>query len=155
MENMGLCLHMLRKFCEKRIQVSSALAYLHSIEPYPILHQNLKPSNILGVLVGSDSESGKRLIWKLADFGLAQLLNKRAKSRFYADNGLGKYSYLAPEVVSAVEKYSSAADIWSLGAVISFYINSQHLFSSPQNVLDWTSSSSLPIVGDISKLVKR
>ena len=153
---MELYLYMFKKFCEKRTQVSSALAYLHSVEPYPILHQNLKPSNILGVLVGLDNESGKQLIWKLADFGLAQLLNQRAKSRFYADNnGSGKYSYLAPEVVSDVEKYSSAADIWSLGAVISFYINSQHLFSSPQNVLAWTSSSSLPIVGNISALVKR
>ena len=91
---------MLIKFCEKRMQVSSALAYLHSVEPYPILHHNLKPSNILGVLVGSDSESGKRLIWKLADFGIAKLLNMDAQGDFYTSTAIGTPIYMAPEVIT-------------------------------------------------------
>jgi len=51
---------------------------------------------------------------------------------------------MAPEVHQRFQDYSFPADIWSLGAVISFYCNASHLFANEQMVRNWTRRLAIP-----------
>ena len=51
---------------------------------------------------------------------------------------------MAPEVIQRFQDYSFPADIWSLGAVISFYCNSNHLFADKWRVVSWTKRPTIP-----------
>lgn len=123
--------------------LSAGLKYLHAFTPKPILHCDLKPDNILGVAV---HEGGKDTwCFKLADFGIAKLLTANAQMNFYTTHGAGTAIYMAPEVIRACfvpNKYTFSADMWSLGAVISFYCNGVDLFSNYAMVLGWQGEAS-------------
>ena len=85
---------------------ASGLAYLHSCIP-PIIHQDIKPANIL------IDNSGKFCI---TDFGISV---KTDNSDYYLDNeSSGTIIYMPPERFE--EDYSAipASDIWALGATI-------------------------------------
>lgn len=43
---------------------------------------------------------------------------------------------MAPEVLIG-EEYTFSADMWSVGAIASFWYNSEHLFPSIMKVRDW------------------
>ncbi len=84
------------------IQVADALAYLHSRKPQPIIHRDMKPSNIM---LKPDEKSVK-----LIDFGIA---------RTYKDDQAmdtevgGTRGYMAPE--SQLQQSDARSDIYSLG----------------------------------------
>ena len=73
--------------------LSSALQYLHSQN---ILHRDFKPENIM---LHSTSELTYDI--KLADFGIAKLLNQKSQNQYYARNqSKGTACYMAPEALS-------------------------------------------------------
>ncbi len=80
-------------------QIMRGLSYLHSND---ILHNDLKPSNILV------SETG---IVKICDFGIS------GQGRVRLDTA-GTPSFMAPEVVSGVAHDGRLADIYALGATL-------------------------------------
>ncbi len=115
--------------------LASALEYLHGRRPRPVLHRDIKPDNILG-----RTTSNGNLVWKLADFGIARLLNQRRAAQYYARTCVGTVIYMAPEVFSDATgaSYGTPADVWSLGAVASFYCSDgKHLFRSETAVRRW------------------
>lgn len=90
---------------------ASALAYLHAMNP-PIIHQDIKPANIL---IGNDG------YYKLSDFGVSiqarsTLSNNDHKDVYY--NSAGTISYMAPEKFSRDNLPIMANDIYSLGATL-------------------------------------
>jgi serine/threonine protein kinase len=125
--------------------VSNALAYLHGFKHDPILHRDLHPGNILGFTVDCELEKKEVTNWKLADFGIAKLVDSRHLNSFNTSAVPGMFIYMAPEVLDG-EKYTFDADMWSLGAVMSFWCNiGTHLFPNPAAVLQWPGvRSSLP-----------
>ncbi len=80
--------------------ISSALEYLHGLRPSHILHRDLKPANVLGVSVWFEKFKENRIVWKLADFGIAKLLTMDAQGQYYAATHVGTPIYMAPEVGS-------------------------------------------------------
>ncbi len=90
-----------------------------------ILHRDLKPANILlerrkrsGSSESSDTFSGKNLIPKVSDFGLAKLTDSKtdlSKSAMY----LGTPAYMSPEqTIGNSSRIGPRADIYSLGVIL-------------------------------------
>jgi serine/threonine protein kinase len=74
-----------------------------------IVHRDLKPANVLLTLDGQP---------KIADFGLAKLLDEQA-GLTRSQAVLGTPSYMAPEQASGqTRKVGPAADIYALGAIL-------------------------------------
>ena len=119
--------------------LSSALGYLHALRPKQVLHRDLKPDNILGVNSWSKKERKHLIDLKLADFGVAKLLNRDAQQAYYGAEYEGVPTYMAPEVYEDYETYSEKSDIWSLGLVMAFYINNgRHVFYTPEEIEYYT-----------------
>jgi serine/threonine protein kinase len=61
------------------------------------------------------------------------------------------------QVLRVFENYSFPADIWSLGALIAFFCNAKHLFTSVEEVFGWTKKNPLPghYSQDLKDLVAR
>jgi hypothetical protein len=89
------------------IQLLECVDYLHTQNP-PLIHCDLKPSNIL---LKNDKSSGRFV--KLTDFGL-MVIHKYSKQSHFFDKGTPKY--MAPEVINN-RKYNTKADIYSLGVI--------------------------------------
>ena len=91
---------------------SSALAYLHAMNP-PIIHQDIKPANIL---MGNDG------YYKLSDFGVSiharSAMSSKIANGESAYNSAGTISYMAPEKFSEDNLPIMANDIYSLGTTV-------------------------------------
>jgi tRNA A-37 threonylcarbamoyl transferase component Bud32 len=91
------------------IEICHALQYAHE---EGIVHRDIKPSNIL---------LDKKFRVKIADFGLAQLIGKKAgdsSAGGQANMVMGTPHYVAPEQVERPWKVDRRADIYSLGVVL-------------------------------------
>jgi serine/threonine protein kinase len=90
---------------------ASALAYLHAMDP-PIIHQDIKPANIL---IGNDG------YYKLSDFGVSIQARSTLSNKNHQDStyiSAGTISYMAPEKFSRDNLPIMANDIYSLGSTV-------------------------------------
>ena len=87
--------------------VSSGLSYLHEQEP-PIIHQDIKPDNIL---ISDDGH------YKLTDFGISTRVRSTIRiSAATEQSSEGTRAYMGPERFADSAIPIKASDIWSLGA---------------------------------------
>ncbi|XP_062206176.1 U-box domain-containing protein 33-like [Phragmites australis] len=92
-------------------EICSALVFLHSSNPHPVIHGDLKPANIL---------LDANLVSKLSDFGISCLLSKSSTmstSLYRTTNPRGTFAYMDPEFLTTGE-LTARSDIYSLGIVI-------------------------------------
>ena len=89
-------------------QVTSALNYLHTQDP-PIIHQDIKPDNVL-----VDSHGN----YLLSDFGISSKIRRTLTKSMGAIASTGTLAYMPPEKFSADKQIIKAGDIFSLGVTI-------------------------------------
>ncbi|WVZ77115.1 hypothetical protein U9M48_025016, partial [Paspalum notatum var. saurae] len=89
------------------VDVARGLSYMHHGFTSPVIHRDVKCSNIL-----LDREFGA----KIADFGLARILAKSGESE-PVSAVCGTFGYIAPEYVTRV-KVSEKVDVYSFGVVL-------------------------------------
>ena len=87
--------------------VAAGLAYLHGKIP-PIIHQDIKPDNIL------ISDEGRYMI---TDFGISARV-RSTLNRSAAEMSGGTLAYMGPERFGQNPQPIMASDVWSLGAMM-------------------------------------
>uniref|UniRef100_A0A3Q0S516 Mitogen-activated protein kinase kinase kinase n=1 Tax=Amphilophus citrinellus TaxID=61819 RepID=A0A3Q0S516_AMPCI len=93
------------------VQIATGMDYLHNQAFVPIIHRDLKSSNILILQpVERDDLSGKTL--KITDFGLAREWHQTTKM-----SAAGTYAWMAPEVIKH-SLFSKSSDVWSFGVLL-------------------------------------
>lgn len=127
---------------------ASALVYLHSMNP-PIIHQDIKPANIL---IGNDG------YYKLSDFGVSIQARSTLSIKNFNDRSYisaGTISYMAPEKFSRDNLPIMANDIYSLGATV-FEMLSGYLPFGVDGGLIQKKGADVPVLpGDYSSQLKK
>ena len=89
-------------------EILKGLKYLHSQEPYPVIHRDIKCSNLL---VNQDGTL------KLSDFGASKRLIEGNDITAVSHSLKGSPYWMAPEVAKRIG-HSFPADIWSVGCTV-------------------------------------
>ncbi|PVH35708.1 hypothetical protein PAHAL_7G251000 [Panicum hallii] len=92
-------------------EMCSALIFLHSNKPHPVVHGDLKPDNIL---LDANYSS------KLGDFGICRLLiqtNTCSTTLYRTTNPRGAFSFMDPEFLTTGE-LTPRSDVYSFGIII-------------------------------------
>lgn len=127
---------------------ASALAYLHAMNP-PIIHQDIKPANIL---IGNDG------YYKLSDFGVSIQARSSLNNLVNVDNSFnlaGTISYMAPEKFSSDTRPIMANDIWSLGAMVFEMLTGDPPFGNDGGLIQKKGADVPLLQGDYSQLLKQ
>ncbi|URE34725.1 STYKc [Musa troglodytarum] len=104
------------------LDVAQALAFLHLQCDPPVVHGDIKPSN---VLLGFDFQA------KISDFGLSQLLSRELSS---TTSMRGTVCYVAPECHHGCDQLMEKADMYSFGVLILVIVSGRrplHVLPSP------------------------
>src|SRR5438132_9112753 len=111
-----------RECVELMAKVARGIAYAHG---KGVLHRDLQPGNVLL------DENGEPMV---SDFGLAKWLDQNSDLTRTLET-LGTPGYIAPEQTECpADKLTSAADIYSLGAILFYLLTGRPPFVGP-NVL--------------------
>ncbi|CAM9881004.1 unnamed protein product [Bubo scandiacus] len=93
------------------VQIARGMLYLHDEAIVPILHRDLKSSNIL-LLEKMEHDDICNKTLKITDFGLAREWHRTTKM-----SAAGTYAWMAPEVIKS-SIFSKGSDIWSYGVLL-------------------------------------
>ncbi|XP_026525226.1 mitogen-activated protein kinase kinase kinase 21 isoform X2 [Notechis scutatus] len=93
------------------VQIARGMLYLHEEAIVPILHRDLKSSNIL-LLEKIENDDIHNTTLKITDFGLAREWHRTTKM-----STAGTYAWMAPEVIKS-SMFSKGSDLWSYGVLL-------------------------------------
>jgi len=90
------------------LDVSSGLAYLHRNTP-PIIHQDIKPGNVLIDDYGD---------YAITDFGISEKYSADVEDKEMDEERSGTFAYMSPERFNPDFEPSKESDIWAFGATL-------------------------------------
>jgi len=123
--------------------VSSGIAYLHDRKP-PIIHQDIKPANIL---INDDGR------YAITDFGISAQSGHRHDDLFGESSG-GTIAYMAPERFAEGAEPNAASDVWALGATFYEMITGKVPFGEDGGSVQTPSAAVPKIKENIGKDIK-
>ncbi len=127
---------------------ANALNYLHTMDP-PIIHQDIKPENIL---IGNDGS------YQLTDFGVSIQARSTMSKAVNTDEQVksaGTLAYMAPERFSRNNMAILANDIYSLGVMVFELIAGYLPFGNTGGLLQLKGAEIPELPGDFSPLLKK
>jgi len=124
--------------------VSAGLAYLHALTP-PIIHQDIKPANILLDDTGH---------YAITDFGISS--QKGGVHEFYNDeDNSGTLAYMAPERFAEEAEPMAQSDIWAFGATLCEILTGKVPFGEEGGKNQMETNAALPNITGISSDIQR
>ena len=95
------------------LDVTYGMLYLHSLDT-PVIHRDLTAPN---VLLTSDLRA------KIADLGVAKLIDPTTESRIFHTQTPGTQNYMPPEALMQNPSYSAQLDVFSFGHLSLYTVN--------------------------------
>lgn len=130
------------------LDVSQGLKELHSHKPNPIVHQDIKPDNIM------ISDQGHYMI---TDFGVSVHLHSTLRRTVSSSlNKAGTHAYMAPERFGKQRLIPiMASDIWSLGATVFELLSGEVPFGDEGGLLQQSGVEIPDIPGNYSEILSK
>lgn len=147
----GSCKSMIGKMSEDEAwrfihDVASGLAFLHNYYPDPIIHQDIKPDNIM---IGPSGH------YMITDFGVSthsRSALRKSVGMQYAS--AGTIAYMGPERFSKDKTPIKASDVYSLGATVYELLTGDAPFGERGGLLQASGDTIPDIKGDFSNELK-
>ena len=124
--------------------VASGLAYLHALEP-PIVHQDVKPANILLDDTGH---------FALTDFGISAQRGG-VHGYYFDDENSGTMAYMAPERFLKDAEPMAQSDIWGFGATLCEILTGKVPFGEGGGQSQADGKLALPAIAGVSADIQR
>jgi len=125
------------------LDVSSGLSYLHALQP-PIIHQDIKPGNIL-----IDDNNN----FAITDFGISS--KRGGQHGYYEEDNSGTMAYMAPERFEEETEPCPESDIWAVGATLYEILTGNVPFGEEGGWVQMQDATVTPTIPNVSADIQR